>query len=57
MGTAIHKGCQDKSFAKKPSRDERTCQSAGILAKLWGLQFKRQKGDVHMAVIGGGGGG
>jgi len=56
MDTAMHKGCHDKSFVKKPSRDKRTYQFAVILANLGGLQFKRQKGDVHMVVMGGAGG-
>ena len=56
MDTAMHKGCHDNSFAKKPSRDKRTCNFASILANLAGLQFERQKGDVHMVVLRGGGG-
>lgn len=56
MDTTMHKGCHDNSFAKKPSRDKRTCQFAGILANLAGLQFKQQKSDGHVTVIGEGGG-
>jgi hypothetical protein len=50
VDTAVHKGYHDNSFAKKPSRDKRTCHFAVILANLAGLQVKRQKGDVHMLV-------
>ena len=55
MDTAMHKGCHDISFAKKPSRDKRTCQFSGILANLAGLQFKGQKGGARMVVDEGGG--
>jgi hypothetical protein len=50
-GHRNHKGCHDNSFAKRPSHVKRTCQFAGILANLAGLQFKRQKDDVRMVVM------